>query len=135
MNTPLPDDYVQYLDLLRSTGHHLEMSVLSTTLLSKGKTGLIGKEERKGPPPKSRGRRKRVLGPRGPRPVNQAPRSFQLQESQHAKAYKDIAQTLIDRRKLLNQCSRCGDPGHFWRKCTATNPVVASAHRGKKRTA
>jgi hypothetical protein len=75
------------------------------------------------------------VGPRGPRPVNQAPRSFRPQESEHAKAHKDIAQTLIDRRKRLNQCSRCGDPGHFWRKCTATNPVVASAHRGKKRTA
>jgi len=45
-----------------------------------------------------------------------------------------IAQTLINHRKRLNQCSRCGDPNHFWRKCPAATPVVASAKLERKRT-
>jgi hypothetical protein len=135
MKTPLPDDYVQYLDLLRSTGHHLEdVSSFNHIVVQRKDTSHRERGEERSAAKKQR-KEKKTVGPRGPRPVNQAPRSFRPQESEHAKAHKDIAQTLIDRRKRLNQCSRCGDPGHFWRKCTATNPVVASAHRGKKRTA
>jgi len=74
------------------------------------------------------------LGPRNPKPTNPAPRSFRPPESEHAKAYKDTAQTLIDRRKRLNQCSRSGDANHFWRKCPAATPVVAWAKLNRKRT-
>jgi len=62
------------------------------------------------------------------------PRSSRLPESEHAKAHKEIVQTLIDRRKRLNQCSRCGDSNHFWRKCPAATPVVALAKLNGKRT-
>ena len=52
----------------------------------------------------------------------------------HAKARRDVARALIDLAKRLNQCSRCGDPNHFWRKCPAATPVVASAKLNCKRT-
>jgi len=45
-----------------------------------------------------------------------------------------MAQTLIDHRKRLNQCLQYGDPNHFWRKCPAATPVVASAKLNSKQT-
>ena len=76
------------------------------------------------------------MGPRNPKPTNQVPRSFRPPESEHAKAHKDIEQkkTLIDRRKQLDQCSRCGNAGNFCRKCPATHPVVAWAKLSRKQT-
>ena len=74
------------------------------------------------------------MGPRNPKPTNPALRSFRPPESEHAKAHKDIAQTLIDRRKRLNQCSRSGDPNHIGRKCPAATSVVASAKLNRKET-
>ena len=73
-------------------------------------------------------------GPGNPKPTKPAQRSFRPPESEHAKAHKDIGQTLIDRQKRLNQCSRCGDPNKFWRKCPAAPPVVASARLNRKQT-
>ena len=43
-------------------------------------------------------------------------------------------QTVIDRRKWLNQCSPCGDLNHFCGKCPAASPVAASAKLNRKWT-
>ena len=47
----------------------------------------------------------------------------------------DIPQSQIDKRKRLNQCSRCGQAGHYWAKCPSTTPVVASSQITRKRGA
>jgi len=33
----------------------------------------------------------------------------------------------------LNQCSRCGQEDHFWKRCSATSPFIASAQLSRKR--
>jgi len=48
---------------------------------------------------------------------------------------RDIPQTLIDKRKRLNQCSRCGQAGHYWAKFPSATPVVASSRINQKRGA
>jgi len=47
----------------------------------------------------------------------------------------DIPQTLIDKRKRLNQCSRSGQVGHSWAKCPSADPVVACSRINPKRGA
>ena len=135
MQTPHPEDYVDYLNLLRNTGHQLEdvASFNSTVVRAKDSSHRDQSDDRHTSTKKQRNQRK-GSGPRNPKLTNPALRSFRPPESEHAKAHKDIAQTLIDRRKRLNQCSRCGDPNHFWRKCPAATPVVASAKLNRKRT-
>jgi len=49
--------------------------------------------------------------------------------------HRDIPQPLIDKRKRLNQCSRCGQAGHYWAKCPSATPVVASSRFTRKRGA
>jgi len=49
--------------------------------------------------------------------------------------HHDIPQTLIDKRKWLNQGSRCGQAGHYWAKCSSATPVVASSRINRKRGA
>ena len=43
--------------------------------------------------------------------------------------------TLIDKHKRLNQCSRCGQAGHYCAKCPSATPVVASSRINRKRGA
>jgi len=47
----------------------------------------------------------------------------------------DTTQTLIDKRKWLNQCSRCEQAGHYWAKFSSATPVVASSRINRKRGA
>ena len=49
--------------------------------------------------------------------------------------HRNVPQILIDKRKQLNQCSRCGQDGHYWAKCPSTAPVVVSSHIKRKRSA
>jgi len=49
--------------------------------------------------------------------------------------HRDIPQTQIDKGKWLNQCSRCGQAGHYWAKCPSATPVVASSGINQKRAA
>jgi len=49
--------------------------------------------------------------------------------------HRDIPQTLIDKRKRLNQCSQCRQAGHYWAKCPSTTPVVAPSRINRKRGA
>jgi len=49
--------------------------------------------------------------------------------------HRNVPQTLIDKRKRLNQCSRCGQDGYYWAKCPSAAPVVVSSHIRRKRTA
>jgi len=49
--------------------------------------------------------------------------------------HRNVPQTLIEKRKRPNQCSRCGQDGHYWVKCPSAAPVVASSYIRRKRTA
>jgi len=105
--TPHPEDYVDYLNLLRNTRHQLEdvASFNRTVVRAKDSSHRDMSDDRHTSTKKQRKERK-CSGPRNPKPTKPAPRSFRQPESEHAKAHKDIAQTLIDRRKQLNHCSR-----------------------------
>jgi len=49
--------------------------------------------------------------------------------------HRDIPQTLIDKHKWLNQCSRCGQTVHYWAMCPSATPVVVSSRINRKRGA
>jgi len=135
VKTPHPEDYVDYLNLLRNTGHQLEdvASFKSTVVRAKDSSDRDKSDDRHTSTKQQRKERK-GSGPRNPKPTNPAPGSFRPPVSEHPKAHKDIAQTLINRCQRCNQCLRCGDPNHYWRKCPAATPVVASAKVNRKRT-
>jgi len=135
MKPPHPKEYVDYQNLLRNTGHQLEdVASFNRTIVRAKDSSHRDKSDDRHSSPKKKRKERKGSGPRNPKPTNPTPRSFRQPESEHAKAHKDIAGTLIDRRKRLNQCSRCGDPNHFWRKCPAATEVVASAKLNRKRT-
>jgi len=135
MKTLHPKDYVHYLNLLRNTGHQLEdVASFNRTVVRTKDSSHRNKSHDRHTSTKKQMKENKGSGSRNLKPTNQAPRSFRPPESEHAKADKDIAQTLIDRRKRLNQCSPCGDRNHFCRKCPAPSPVVASAKLNHKWT-
>jgi len=135
MKTPHPEDYVEYLNLLRNTGHQLEdVASFNRTVVRAKNSSHRDKSDDRHTSSKKQEMEKKGSGPCNPKPTNQAPRSFRPPESEHAKAHKDIVQTVIDRRKWLNQCSPCRDPNHFWRICPAATQVVASAKVIRKLT-
>jgi len=78
--------------------------------------------------------RKRA-GPRQQKPRNHASGSSRPPETEHTKMHRDIPQTLIDKRKQFNQCSRCGQASNYWAKCPSATPVVASSRINRKRGA
>jgi len=135
MKTPHPEDNVDYLNLLPNTGHQLEdVACFNRTVVRAKDSTYRDKSDDRHTSTKKQRKERKGLGPCNPKPTNPVPQSFQPTESEHAKAHKDIAQTLIHCRKRLNQCSRCGDPNHFWHKCRAATLVVASAKLNRKRT-
>jgi len=135
MKTPHPEDYVDYLNLLRNTGYQLEdVALFKRTVVRAKDSSHRNKSDDRHTSTKKQKQERKGSGPRNPKAANPAARSFRPPESEHAKAHKDIAQTLIDRRKWLNQCSRCGDPNHFWHKCPTATPIVASPKLNRKWT-
>jgi len=48
---------------------------------------------------------------------------------------QNVPQTLIAKRKRLNQCSHCAQDGHYWARCPSAVPVVVSSHIRRKRSA
>jgi len=135
MKTPHPKVYVDYLNLLQNTGHQLEdVACFNHTVVRAKDSSHCDKSDDRHTSTQKQSQERKGSGPPNPKPTNPAPRSFRPPESEHVKAHKDIAQTLIDCRKRLNQYSRCGDPNHFWRKYPAATPVVASAKLNRKRT-
>jgi len=108
MKTPHPEDNVDYLHLLRNTGHQLEdVASFNRTVFRAKDSSHRDKSDNRHTSTKKQRKERKGSGPRNPKPMNPAPRFCRPPQSEHAKANKDIAQTLIDRRKQLNQCSRC----------------------------
>jgi len=135
MKAPHPEDYVDYLNLRQNTGHQLEdVASFNRTVFRAKDCCHHNKSDYRPTSTKKERKERKGSGPGNPKPTNTAPRSLRPPVSEHAKAHRDIAQTLIDGRKRLNQCSQCGDLNHFSCKCSAATPVVASAKLYRKRT-
>ena len=135
VKTPHPEDYVDYLNLLRNTGHQLEdVASFNRTVVRAKDSSHRDKSDDRHTSTKKQRKERQGSGTCNFKPTNSAPQSFRPPESEHAKAHKDTAQTLIDRRKSLNECSCCGDQNDFWHKCPVATRVVASAKLNHKRT-
>ena len=136
LKTLLPDEYVKYINLLCQTGHQLE------NIPSFNRTVTRGKHHSK--PEKSANRQSSAMrqrkdwkgsGPCQQKPPNHVSGSSRPQETEDTKMHRDIPPTLIDKHKWLNQCTRCGQAGHYWAKCPSATQVVASSRINRKRGA
>jgi len=136
LKTLLPDEYVEYINRLHQTGNQLKdvASFHCTVTKEKHDSRLERSDDRQSSAKKQRKDRK-GSGRREQKPRNHASGSSRPQETEHTKMHRDIPQPLIDKRKWLNQCSRCGQAGHYWAKRPLTTPVVASSRINRKRGA
>jgi len=136
LKTPLPDEYVEYINLLRQTGHQLEdVASVNRTVTKENHHSRPEKSDDRQSSAKRQQKDRISSGPRQQKPRNRAPGFTKPTETEHTKMHQNVPQTLIDKRKRLNQCSRCGQDGHNWAKCPSAAPVVASWHIRRKRSA
>ena len=114
MKTPHPVAYMDYLDLLRQTVHQLEeASNFGTQVQKEPHFSKRAKSDDRHTSERKRQRKeKEATGPRQQKPRNQAQGFTKPAETEHMKMHRNVPQTLIDKRKWLNQCSRCGQDGH-----------------------
>ena len=137
LKTPHPESYVDYINLLRQTGHQLEDVVSFNQHVVKEKsTSHQERGDDKRSKPRDKKKRDKVQGLRKPKPQysSSSSRSKPFQ-SEYAIKDKYIPQTLTDERKRLSRCTRYGVAYHFWRKYPAPQPVVMSSKLGQKRKA
>jgi len=134
MKTPHPVAYMDYLDLLRQTRHQPEDASNFRTQVQKEPHSLRGakRDDRHTSERKGQRKEKKATRPRQQKPRNRAQGFTKPAETDHTKIHRNVPQTQIDKCKRLNQCSRCGQDGHYWAKCPSTNPVVASSHLRRK---
>jgi len=134
MKTPNPVAYMDYLDLLRQTGHQLEDSSNFGTQvqLEPNSSKRVKSDDRNTSERKGQRKEKKATGPRQQKPCNRPQRFTKPAEKEHTKMLRNVPQTLIDKRKRLNQCSSCGQDSHYWAKCPLAAPVVASSHIRRK---
>jgi len=136
LKAPLPDHYIEYINLLRQTGHQLEdVASFNRTVTKEKPDSRPEKSDDRQSSAKRQRKVRKSSGPRQQKPRNHGSGSSRPQETEHTKMHRDIPQTLIDKRKQLNQCSRCGQAGHYWAKCPSATPVVASSRINRKRGA
>jgi len=137
MKTPHPVAYMDYLDLLRHTGYQLEDASNFRTQVQKEphSSRRVKSDDKYTSERKGQRKEKKATGPRQQKPRNRAQGFTKPAETEHRKMHRNVPQTLIDKRKWLNQCSRCGQDGHYWAKYPSTAPVVASSHVRRKRRA
>jgi len=128
---------MDYLDLLRQTGHQLEDASNFRTQVQKepNSSKRVKSDDRHTSERKGQRKEKKATGPRQQKPRNRAQGFTKPAETEHTKMHRNVPQTLIDKRKRLNQCSRCGQDGHYWAKCPSAAPVVASSHIRRKQSA
>jgi len=137
MKTPHPVAYMDYLDLLRETGHQLADASNFRTQVQKEKDSSkrVKSEERHTSERKEQRKEKKATGPPQQKPRNPVHGFIKPAETELSKMHLNVPQTLIDERKQLNQCSGCGQDGHYWAKCLSAAPVVASSHIRRNRSA
>ena len=106
LKTPLPEEYVKYVNLLRQTGDQLEdvASFNHPVTREKHHSKPEKSDDRQSSAKRQRKDRKGLV-PRQQKPCNHVSGSSRPQETEQTKMHADIPQTLIDKRKRLNQCS------------------------------
>ena len=137
LKTPHPKSSIDYINLLRQTGHQLEDVVSFNQYGNKEKsTSHQERSDDKISKPRDKKKRDKAQGPRNLKPqYSSSSGSSKPFQSEYAIKHKDIPQTLTDKRKRLSQCRRCVVADHIWRKCPAPQPVVMSSKPGQKRKA
>jgi len=134
LKTPLRDEYVEYINLLRQTGHQLEdIASFNRTVTKEKYHSRPEKSDDRQSSTKRQRKDRKSSGPRQQKSRNHASGSSRPQETVHTKMHRDIPQTVIDKCKWLNQCSRCGQAGHYWAKCPSATLVIASSRINRKR--
>jgi len=100
MKTPHPEDSIDYLNLLRNIGHQLEdVACFNCTVGRTKDSSHRDKGANRHAPTKKEKNERNGSGPHNPKHTNAAPPSLRPPDSEHAKAHKDILQTLIEGRK------------------------------------
>ena len=132
-----PESYIDYLNLLRQTGHQLEDVVsFNQSVVKENNTFNQDKSDERRSKPRDKKKKDKGQGPRNSKVSHTSySNSSKPFKSEYALKHKEISQTLADKRKRLSQCTRCESADHFWRKCPAPQPVIMSSRQGKKRTA
>jgi len=134
LKTPLRDEYVKYMNCLCQTSHQLEdVASFNRTVTREKHHSKPEKSDDRQLSAKRQRKDRKSSGPWQQEPRTHASGSSRPRETEHTKIHGDIRHTLIDKRKRLNQCSRCGQPGHYWAKCPSAIPVVASSGINRKR--
>ena len=110
MKTPHPVADMDYLDLLRQTGHQLEDASNFRTQVQKepNSSKRVKSNDRNTSERKGQRKDKKATGPRQQKPRNREQGFTKPAETEHSKRYRNVPQTLIDKRKRLIQCSGCG---------------------------
>jgi len=101
MKTPHPVAYMDYLDLLRQTGHQLEdVSNLRTQVQNEPNSSKrVKSDDRHTSERKGQRKEKKARGPRQQKPRNRAQGFTKPAETEHLKMHRNVPQTLIDKRK------------------------------------
>jgi len=115
LKTPHPVAYMDYLDLLRQTGHQLEDASNFRTQVQKEPNSWkrVKSDDRHTFERKGLRKEKRARGPRQQKPRNRLQGFTKPAETEHTKMHRNLPQTLIDKHKWLNKCSRCGQDSHY----------------------
>jgi len=134
MKNPYPVAYMDYLDLLRQTGHQLQdTSNFRTQVQNEPHSSKRARsDDRHTSERKGQRKEKKATGPWLQKPRNRAQGFTKPAEIEHTKMHRNMPQTLIDKCKWLNQCSRCCQDGHYWAKCPSATPVVVSSRSNQK---
>ena len=137
LKTPHPESYIDYIILLRQTGHQLEDVVsFNQHVIKEKSTSQQERGDDKRSKLRDKKKRDKAQGPHNPKhQYPSASRGSKPSQSEYAIKHTDIPQILTDKRKRLSQCTRCGVADHLRRKCPASQPVVRSSKPGHKRKA
>jgi len=129
MKTHHPVAYMDYLALLRQTGHQLEdVSNFCTQVQKETHPSKRTKSDVRYTSEAKRHRKeKKATGPRQQKSHNRAPGFTRPTEIEHTQMHRNVPQTLIDKRKRLNQYLRCGQDGHYRAKCPSAAPALVSS--------
>jgi len=113
LKTPLPDEYVENINLLCQTGHQLkDVGSFNRTDTREKHHSKPEKGDDRQLSAKRQRKDRKSSGPREQKLRNHGTGSSRPQETEATKMHRDVSQTLIDKHKRLNQCSRSGQACH-----------------------
>src|SRR5205807_7849235 len=129
MRTPHPADVNLYIDLLRQVSNTLQDTAnFGKTTAKDHRGGSSEKRGDKGSSSKKQQNKEKGSGKQKSRSSNfQTDKQSKPATSVYADSHKGVPDNLVEKRGKNGQCSKCGQAGHFWRKCTSLSPMVHAA--------